>query len=393
MRITIVIGPFLPIPPVLGGAVEKVHLALAGAYRTAGHEVTIISRQYQDFARDEIIDGIRHLRVRASERSSSLVANLARDLIYALHVARALPAADVTITNAFFLPLVLPRRRAGKIYVQVGRFPKRQMSLYFRASRLQAVSQAVADAIVRQTPWLRRKVKVIGYAIPENYFCPSPPERREKTVLYVGRLAREKGVELLVKAFAALCRNDQVEDTGPWKLRIVGPHEISQGGDGAAYLGQLRTLAVPLGSRCEFVGPVFDQEELVREYQSSSIFVYPSLAEFGETLGVAPLEAMAAGCAVVVSNLPCFGDYLKDEVTGVTFDHRSANADDSLAGQLRRLMADGQRLERIAAAGHRAAREFAVDVIAKRMLGDFAALLAEDAEHPVYKPQGRVPRL
>ena len=42
MRITIVIGPFYPIPPVRGGAVEKVHLLLAGAYRDAGHDVTIV---------------------------------------------------------------------------------------------------------------------------------------------------------------------------------------------------------------------------------------------------------------------------------------------------------------------------------------------------------------
>jgi hypothetical protein len=45
MRITIVLGPFLPVPAVFGGAVEKVHLLLAGAYRDVGHDVTIISRR------------------------------------------------------------------------------------------------------------------------------------------------------------------------------------------------------------------------------------------------------------------------------------------------------------------------------------------------------------
>jgi hypothetical protein len=55
MRIAIILGPFLPVPPVLGGAVEKVHLALAQAYRAAGHEVTIISRRYSDFPIDEVV--------------------------------------------------------------------------------------------------------------------------------------------------------------------------------------------------------------------------------------------------------------------------------------------------------------------------------------------------
>ncbi len=35
MRITILLGPFLPVPPVLGGAVEKVHLLLAETYAAA----------------------------------------------------------------------------------------------------------------------------------------------------------------------------------------------------------------------------------------------------------------------------------------------------------------------------------------------------------------------
>ncbi len=177
MRITIVIGPFYPIPPVLGGAVEKVHLLLAGAYRAGGHDVTMISRRYKDLAADEVVEGIRHIRIRSTDRSSSLAVNLALDLCYAVRVACALPPADVTITNAFFLPLVLPHRRAGKIYVQVGRYPKGQMWLYFRADRLQAVSRAVGQAIARQVPWLKRKIAVIPYAISDRYFSQAADSR------------------------------------------------------------------------------------------------------------------------------------------------------------------------------------------------------------------------
>src|SRR2546428_328239 len=154
MRITIVTGPFLPIPPVLGGAVEKVHFLLAGAYRAAGHDVTMISRRYDDFPHEEIVEGIRHIRIASFDRSSSLAVNLALDFCYAVRVARSLPPSDITVTNSFSLPLVLPRRRAGKIYVHVARFPKRQMALYVRADRLQAISHAVADAITAQAPRL-----------------------------------------------------------------------------------------------------------------------------------------------------------------------------------------------------------------------------------------------
>jgi glycosyltransferase involved in cell wall biosynthesis len=379
MRIAIIIGPFLPVPPVLGGAVEKVHLALATTYRAAGHDVTIISRQYKDFRHDEVVDGIRHIRVPSFDSTASLAVNLLSDFRYSLRAASIQPPADVTVTNSFFLPLVLRRRAAGKIYVQVGRYPKHQMFLYSRADRLQAVSTAVAAAIVRQAPWLRSKVKVIGYAIFDAYFRPRTEPKTENTILFVGRIAREKGIELLLTAFEMLTTARERDLMASWKLRIVGPHEVGQGGDGIDYLTELQTLARPLGSRCEFAGPVFDQDALIRKYQSSSIFVYPSLAEMGESFGVAPLEAMAAGCATVVSNLDCFDDFIEHDVTGMKFDHRGADAAANLASQLARLATDPDLLERMSEAGHRAARNFQTAAIAARMIEDFKSLVADRA--------------
>jgi glycosyltransferase involved in cell wall biosynthesis len=375
VRITIVIGPFYPIPPVLGGAVEKVHLLLAGAYRAAGHDVTIISRSYKDFADEEVVDGIRHIRIRSSDRSSSLVVNLPLDFCYAVRVACALPLADVTITNAVFLPLVLPHRRAGKIYVQVGRYPKGQMSLYFRADRLQAVSRAVGQAIARQVPWLKRKIVVIPYAIPDLYFSKPADSTREPIVLYVGRIAREKGIELLIQCFARLRRRGDAAPSKGWRLRIIGPHAVTQGGDGVEYLGQLQALAQQLGVGCEFLGPIFDQDALIGEYQRGGVFVYPSLAEAGESLGLAPLEAMATGCATIVSDLRCFDDYIEDGVTGLRFDHRGANPADALAVQLERLIGSPVFLRQVAAAGRDMAGNFRTSAIARRMLDDFASLL------------------
>jgi glycosyltransferase involved in cell wall biosynthesis len=384
MRITIVIGPFYPVPPVLGGAVEKVHLLLAGAYRAAGHDVTIVSRRYKDFPNEEVIDGIRHIRVRSTDRSSSLVVNLLLDFCYAVRVAWALPPADVTITNAFFLPLVLPRRRAGKIYVQVGRYPKRQMFLYFRADRLQAVSHAVGQAIARQAPWLKRKIVVIPYAIPDPYFAPRGEAARQPVILYVGRVAREKGIELLIQGFAALGRQGEAAASARWSLRIVGPHAVAQGGDGAEYLAELQALAQRHGVGCEFVGPIFRQDALIGEYRRSAIFVYPSLAATGEALPLAPLEAMANGCATIVSDLRCFDDYIEAGVTGLRFDHHAADPAGALARQLARLIGSAEILQQVADAGRGVTENFRPAAVARRMLDDFASLLTE----PITRSEG-----
>jgi glycosyltransferase involved in cell wall biosynthesis len=374
VRINIVIGPFYPIPPVLGGAVEKVHLLLAGAYHAAGHGVAIISRRYKHFPHDETIEGVRHIRIPSTDRSSHLAVNLVLDFLYALRVAFALPAADVTITNGFFLPLVLPRRRAGKIYVQVGRYPKGQMSLYFRADRFQAVSRSVARAIAQQAPWLAHKIKVIGYAIPDAYFSRRGEVQREQVVLYVGRLAREKGIALLLCAFARLAVRLGPVAFGQWRLRIIGPHAVEQGGDGPEYLAELQQLAREFAISCDFVGPIFDQKALIHEYKRAAIFVYPSLAESGEALGLAPIEAMAAGCAAIVSSLQCFDDFIEDGVTGLKFEHCGSDPVASLAAKLALLIEEPKRLQTIAEAGHRAAGNFCVATIAGHMLDDFSSL-------------------
>jgi glycosyltransferase involved in cell wall biosynthesis len=378
VRITIVIGPFYPIPPVLGGAVEKVHFLLAGAYRDAGHEVVIVSRRYADFPNGEAADGIRHLRIASFDRSSNLLVNLVLDLIYSLRVAAALPPADITITNGFFLPLVLPRRRAGKIYVHIARYPKGQMALYSRADRLQAISQAVGRAIARQASWLAEKVRVIGYPIPDGFFAADAAGLRQRVVLYVGRIAREKGIDVLLAAFAELSQHLSPDVLAGWTLRIVGPHRIAQGGDGDAYLARLQTLAAARAIRCEFAGPIFDEQALAAECRRAAIFVYPSLAETGEGLGLAPLEAMAAGCAVIVSGLQCFDDYVEDGVSGLQFDHRGADPAADLAAELALLIAEPEHLQKIAAAGRRAAANFRAAAIAGRMLDDFRSVLGDE---------------
>jgi glycosyltransferase involved in cell wall biosynthesis len=374
MRITIILGPFFPVPRVLGGGVEKVQLLLAKAYKDAGHDVTIISRKYQDFAEDEVVDGIRYLRVPSFENSSSLMVNLIRDFCYAVRAGRKLPQSDITITNSFFLPLILRHRTAGKIYVHVQRYPKGQMFLYSRADRIQAVSTVVARAIIRQTPHLSSKVFVVGNPLGDIYFRTAYPVDKEPIILFVGRIAREKGIHLLINAIRYI-EQDMGIDISRWKVRIVGPHDVNQGGDGTQYLGELKSLARSLKCTCEFAGAIFEEDLLIREYLRAKVFVYPTLAARGEASPIAPLEAIAAGCAVIVSNLDCFDDFIENGVNGVTFDHRVAKPELSLAYTLARVIAEPTLTERIVKNGIGSARRFHSHSIAHSMIKDFESVI------------------
>jgi glycosyltransferase involved in cell wall biosynthesis len=372
MKITIVLGAFLPVPPVMGGAVEKSWFALAQEFVSRNHDVTIISRALPQFARHEIVDGVRHIRVRGFDTPRSLLLLKILDLFYSLRVRRILPAADILVTNTFWLPLLVRDSSPGKIYVHVGRYPKGQMRLYARAARLQAPSSDVADAVKREAPSAAQKVIAVPYPHPQIISAEEPPplEARAKIVLYVGRVHPEKGVHFLVEAFTRLRRSNFAD----WKLIIVGSTDSKEGGAGKDYFRQLQQSAAVARDRIVFRGPIFDAAALEEEFRAARIFVYPSVAAHGETFGLAPLEAMTHGCAVLVSDLRCFRDFILPNETGFTFDLDAPDPADSLVHAFRHALSDPIQLGRIAKAGQLKSEKFSRARVADKFLADFESL-------------------
>ena len=375
MKITIVLGAFLPVPPTMGGAVEKIWYAMAREFTQRGHEVVVISRKMPDQPRDEVVDGVRHLRVDGFDIPRSLIWLKFLDLLYSRRVKAVLPTADILVTNTFWLPLISPDPSRGKLYVHVGRYPKGQMRFYRRAARLQAPSGAIAKAIAGEAPQLSKKVSVVPYPAPGTTNAAPLISARPRIILYVGRVHPEKGVHLLVDAF--------VRGTGSaftdWKLMIVGPADTRFGGGGREYLNALqRSAATESGGRVTFVGSIFDSSELNKTFRSARLFVYPSLAERGESFGLAPLEAMTHGCAAIVSKLDCFADFITDGETGFVFDHRSNNPAESLREKMETVIADDSLLMRVAESGHRKSAEYSLSRVADRFIADFSSLIHDD---------------
>jgi alpha-1,6-mannosyltransferase len=112
-------------------------------------------------------------------------------------------------------------------------------------------------------------------------FRPSAGRPRGDHVLYVGRFAREKGVDRLLEAAA------RAED--PWPLRLVGcgPAEDAL---------RRRAKALGLGPRATFSPFVADPRRLARAYAGARCVVMPGEHE---TFGLVALEAAACGARVV----------------------------------------------------------------------------------------------
>jgi glycosyltransferase involved in cell wall biosynthesis len=373
MKITIVLGAFFPVPPIMGGAVEKIWFLLTQEFARRGHDIVVISRAMPQFPRQEILAGVKHIRVHGFNASRSLIWLKLLDLIYSIGTMSVLPKADIIVTNTFWLPLLLRNSKHGRIYVHATRYPKGQMRFYKRAARLQAPSQAVARAIAAEAPALAQRISVIPNPVPgSTNVPPSPLTQREKIVLYVGRVHPEKGVHLLVDAFMKGARTVFAD----WKLVLVGPAEEKFGGGGADYLVNLKQRAKDGADQVNFRGAIFDQAALEQEFCAAKLFVYPSLAERGETFGVAPLEAMAHGVAVLVSDLDCFHDFISDHETGFIFDHRAANPVQALQEKMANVIADPTLLSRVGEAGYRKSAEYSLARVADQFLEDFNSLIS-----------------
>lgn len=376
MRITIATGYFLPVPPVVGGATEKIWHRLAQEFAAAGHEVTFISRQWPGFANHEIVGGVTHVRLRGADHTSSLAVNLWHDFWWGVRVARALPAADVTICNLVVLPawLRFVRPSAGKVVAVVARMPKGQGRFYGGVDLLFSLSAAVTKRLCAENPRLAGRIVPFPFPIDWELHAraaakaaPSAPV----TIGYIGRIHPEKGIRLLLAAARQLATRAGLP---AWRLEIVGPVSVPSGGGGEPFRDALQAEFGPtLGERLHFFEPEFDARKLACRYGAIDVFCYPSVAEHGETFGVAVAEAMAAACVPVVSALPCFNELVRDGQTGFVFDHAAPDAEIALAGALERLIASPELRSEIGARAQAHARQFDFGASARAVLTRLAA--------------------
>jgi glycosyltransferase involved in cell wall biosynthesis len=378
MRITIVSGFFLPVPPVLGGSTEKIWYRLAGEFAAAGHSVTMVSRRWLRWPKVETEPGGRltHLRLPGCTHTRFLPLNLLLDLLWGLQVAWHLPRADVVICNTVSLPVYLRllKPRAGRVAVVLGRMPKGQNRAYAAVDSLLATSTAVMDKIHQENAALASRIFRFPNPIDWQLHHDASAQNAAGplTIGYIGRIHPEKGLEQLLEAALLLAAQ---ADLPPWRLEFIGPVAVPEGGGGEAYRDALQTkYQSRLDGRLTIRPPVYDAAVLARSYGDMSIFCYPSLAAKGEGLSIAPMEAMAAGAVAVVSQLDCYRDLIRPGENGFQFDQSRPDAVGQLAGILARLLRDASVRHQVAAQGQQDVRRHDYRETARVLLDELARL-------------------
>jgi len=206
--------------------------------------------------------------------------------------------------------------------------------------------------------------RIIPNGVDVDFYAharPFPEYRDGKVnILFVGRLEPRKGAMYLLRAYAKL--KERYPET---RLIICnwGPQ-----------LGGMRRFVRANGLRdVLFAGRVSDIDK-ARFYKTADIFCAPSTGQ--ESFGIVLLEAMAAGRAVVASDIHGYKKVVQRNVTGLLVEPKDP---DALCGALAQLIDDPALRDRFGAAGAQRAVDFDWAHVARQLVDVYEEVLHRTA--------------
>lgn len=249
------------------------------------------------------------------------------------------PLVGLAASTSTIAPVVATFHRAdsGRFYRAMG--PALTRSYRGLAGRV-AVSDEAARTLHDVFGDAANAVQVVANGVDVERFERAPRRAHDvPQVVFVGRHEARKGLSVLLEAFS-----HDLEA----RLLVVGT---------GPQTNQLRSRYAQAGE-IQFVGAL-DDEAMAEIVASADVFVAPSLG--GESFGVVLLEAMAAGTAVLASDLPGYrlaaGDAARYFPPGDSFELRSS---------LRALLRTESERDALAARGHLRARAHSFTALAAR---------------------------
>ena len=294
----------VPFHPSIGG-IETISALLAERFHRAGHRVVLVTRSAGESPEPEAFPVVRR-------PSAARLFALVRD-------------ADVVFHNNISLRFAWPQLLLRRPWViahhtwipRTGTASRLKRAVLSRAANI-----SISSAIARSLP-------VASTIVPNPYaddvFGCDERAARRASLVFVGRLVSDKGVDRLVAALELLAaRGARVE------LTIVG-----DGPEAPALRRQVD--AAGLADRVRFLGWQV-AADLVATLNRHAVLVVPSVWE--EPFGVVVLEALACGCVPLVTRSGGLPDAVGD--CGLVVERDDPGA---LADGIQLLLGDASRLQ------------------------------------------------
>ncbi len=130
-----------------------------------------------------------------------------------------------------------------------------------------------------------------------GYEPPFSPLPRQEHYLFIGRLSKEKGIEILLEAFSKLEYTLKIAGDGPYTKQLK---DYCENHPNIEYLGALK------------------KDKIYRELQECSALIFPSIWYEGMPLTI--IEAFACGTPVIATNLGVMKNMVQHEHNGFLFE-------------------------------------------------------------------------
>lgn len=180
-------------------------------------------------------------------------------------------------------------------------------------------------------------------------------------ILFLGRLVKRKGCELLIDAISQLRYNKQLP---PFRVLICGTGPLES---------HLRNLTTKYGLDSVVSIEGYIEENIKPNYYASAdISVFPSSG--GESFGIVLLEAMASGNAIVLAGKNPGYETVMSPRPELLFDTEQAT---SLAGKLKYYLENPNKRSEMQKWGSNYTKEFDVDVVGSRLIQMYKTELAK----------------
>lgn len=272
----------------------------------------------------------------------------------------------VTSAGKRFRKKTLIRAMASGVWGDVQRVQQGTTILGARWMQRQAVN---ADCFIALNPQVEEELINLGvppeiiHQIPNGVVVESENPKQDYvitdkvTILFVGRLHPQKGVEDLIRAFEIASRT--LPDKS-WSLKIAG----------SGYLrNKLEQLSehLSVNDKVEFLGEIEDPDSL---YLDADIFLLPS---HSEGMSNSLLEALAHGLPVIASDIPGNHDLIVDQENGLLFKE---NNYEELAKELVHLVQDTNLRKRIGSSAYLSVVDrYSINKISDRYINLYKKLL------------------
>jgi len=298
----------------LGGTEHQV-LGISRELVKRGHEVHLLRRWYEGPG-EEQLDGIHIINLNSPDLPDNLVEKVPTKIMYSILAANRVKALQADVLNMTgksssygLCKLDIPKIHAALFNlggIRSKRFSLRSMVEKRFELRILKYADAVVVRNQDSKDYLEKqgfRAVIIPVGVGANKY--SPQYSGGEYILYGGRLAPEKGVHLLIKAYSMLARKAQAR----FELVICGSGPLES---------ELRDLSSSCGiqDRVIFISWL-SNPEFIKKLAESAIFVMPSIYE---GMPVALLEAMASGKPVIASAVPGPQDIITHGKDGYLFE-------------------------------------------------------------------------